>query len=62
MQAGVEMGLLSRFRAVSILCECYAEQFGESLAADSPILGDPDSEPVDIRIPLRYPVAGEADR
>lgn len=62
LQAGVEMGLLSRSHAVSILCECYAEQFGESLAVDAPILGDPKAELVDIRIPLRYPVAGDADR
>lgn len=62
LQAGVELGLLTRARAISLLCESYASQFGDVLEADSPLLGDPAAEEIDIRIPLRLPLAAEADR
>ncbi len=62
MQAGVECQLISRQRAVELLCQAFCAQFNESLSSDSPILGDPNATPVDIRIPVRFPVAGDADR
>lgn len=62
MQAGVELGLMTRQRGVELLCHAFNAQFNESLSIDSPILGEPGAKPVDIRIPVRYPVAGDADR
>lgn len=62
MQAGVELGLMTRQRCVELLCHAFNAQFNESISFDSPILGEPNATPVDIRIPVRFPVAGDADR
>lgn|GEM_PF-2510330 len=62
LQAGVELGLMSPQRAFRLVCFTFNAQFAENLSEDSPILGDASSHPIDIRIPLRLPVAGDADR
>jgi hypothetical protein len=61
LQAGVEMGLITRQQAIDWIVSAFAAQLGEDIAPDSPILGDPNAEPADIRIPLRYGPAGDAD-
>ena len=62
MQAGVELGLMTRQRGVELLCDAFNAQFNESISIESPLLGEPSATPVDIRIPVRFPVAGDADR